>query len=43
MVVVENAKHLIGKNLEVVVNHLIHSPTGRIVFAQLRNIKSLNA
>lgn len=43
MVVVENAKHLIGKNLEVVVSHLIHSPTGRIVFAQLRNIKSFNA
>lgn len=43
MVVVENAKHLIGKNLEVVVNHLIHSSTGRIVFAQLRNIKSFNA
>jgi len=41
MVVVENARHLIGKNLEVVVSHLIHSPTGRIVFAQLRNIKTL--
>ncbi len=43
MVVVENAKHLIGDTLAVVVNHIIHSPTGRIVFAQLREVKSLNA
>jgi len=43
MVVVENAKHLIGEELEVVVNHIIHSPTGRIVFAQLRGVKTLKA
>jgi len=43
MVVVENAKHLIGEELEVVVNHIIYSPTGRIVFAQLRSVKTLKA
>lgn len=43
MVVVENAKHLIGEELEVVVNHIIHSPTGRIVFAQLKSVKTLRA
>ncbi|MCS7150402.1 MAG: hypothetical protein N2Z40_02745 [Caldimicrobium sp.] len=43
MVVVENAKHLIGATLEVVVSHLLHSPTGRIVFAQLKEVKSINA
>lgn len=42
MVVVENARHLIGKHLDVVVSHLLHSPTGRIVFAQLRDVKSFN-
>lgn len=43
MVVVENARHLVGATLEVVVSHLLHSPTGRIVFAQLKEVKSINA
>ncbi|MFN4131689.1 MAG: PIN/TRAM domain-containing protein [Caldimicrobium sp.] len=42
MVVVENAKTLLGKEIEVVVSHLIHSPSGRIVFAQLKNSKLSN-
>lgn len=42
MVVVENAKTLLGKQIEVVVSHLIHSPSGRIVFAQLKNSKISN-
>ncbi len=37
MVVVENAKNLIGKEIEVAVTHLLHSPTGRIVFAQIKD------
>ncbi|MFN4196575.1 MAG: PIN/TRAM domain-containing protein [Caldimicrobium sp.] len=41
MVVVENGKALIGKEVEVVVSHLIHSPSGRIIFTQLKNPKVL--
>jgi uncharacterized protein YacL len=40
MVVVENARPFIGKELEVVVTHLLHSPSGRIVFTQIKNKKS---
>lgn len=43
MVVVENARHLVGETLEVVVSHLLHSHSGRIVFAQLKEVKSFNA
>ena len=37
MVVVENARAFIGKELEVVVTHLLHSPSGRIIFTQIKN------
>ena len=40
MVVVENARAFIGKELEVVVTHLIHSPSGRIIFTQIKNRKA---
>lgn len=43
MVVIENARHLVGETLEVIVSHLLHSPSGRIVFAQLKEVKSFNA
>ncbi|MFN3407297.1 MAG: PIN/TRAM domain-containing protein, partial [Caldimicrobium sp.] len=39
MVVVENGRPLIGKEVEVVVSHLLYSPSGRIIFAQLKNPK----
>jgi Integral membrane protein (PIN domain superfamily) len=37
MVVVEQGRKFIGKELEVVVAHLLHTPSGRIVFAQPKN------
>ncbi len=37
MVVVEQGKKFIGKEVEVVVAHLLHTPSGRIVFAQPKN------
>lgn len=39
MVVVEGGKLFLGKELEVVVSHLLHSPTGRIVFANLKEFR----
>ncbi|MCS7279512.1 MAG: PIN domain-containing protein [Thermodesulfobacteriaceae bacterium] len=39
MVVVEGGKSFVGKELEVVVSHLLHSPTGRIVFANIKEFK----
>ncbi len=40
MVVVENGRSFIGKELEVIVTHLIHSPSGRIIFTQIKNKKA---
>ncbi len=37
MVVVEQGKKHLGEELEVVVSHLIHSSSGRIIFAQIKN------
>jgi len=37
MVVVEQGKKFIGNELEVVVAHILHTPSGRIVFAQPKN------
>ncbi len=37
MVVVENARHLIGKEVEVVVSSLLQTPAGRIIFTKLPN------
>ncbi len=41
MVVVEGGKSFLGKEIEVVVSHLLHSPTGRIVFANLKEFKKV--
>lgn len=38
MVVVENGKFYLGKEIEVIVSHLLHSPSGRILFAQFKDI-----
>ena len=37
MVVVENAKWLIGKNVDIEVTSVLQSPSGRIVFTRLAN------
>ena len=37
MVVIENARALIGKEVEIVVTHIIHSSSGRIIFSQIKN------
>ncbi|QER41505.1 TRAM domain-containing protein [Thermodesulfobacterium sp. TA1] len=36
MVVIENGRPFIGKEVEVVVTHLLHSSSGRIIFAQIK-------
>ena len=37
MVVVENARKLVGKNINVEVTSILQSPSGRIVFTKLAN------
>ncbi|AEH45707.1 PilT protein domain protein [Thermodesulfatator indicus DSM 15286] len=43
MVVVENARDLIGKEVEVVVTSLLQTPAGRIVFGRLKEAQTKKA
>lgn len=36
MIVVENASHLIGSTVEVIVTRLLQTPTGRIIFSKIK-------
>ncbi len=43
MVVVERGKHLLGRKVEVVITHIHHSHTGRILFAQIKRVIEENS
>ncbi|OAG27396.1 PIN/TRAM domain-containing protein [Thermodesulfatator autotrophicus] len=43
MVVVENARHLIGKEVEIIVTSLLQTPSGRIIFGRLKESQAKKA
>lgn len=40
MIVVDNAKHLIGKNVEIIIDNVLPKEAGRVIFASLANNSS---
>ncbi|PTY39318.1 PIN/TRAM domain-containing protein [Brachyspira hampsonii] len=42
MIVVDNAKHLIGKNVEIEIDNVLPKEAGRVIFASLANSKNNN-
>ena len=42
MIVVDNAKHLIGKNVEIEIDNVLPKEAGRVIFASLSGAKQLN-
>jgi uncharacterized protein YacL len=38
MVVVDNAKHLIGHKVKVLVNNLLQTSAGKIIFARVKEV-----
>ncbi|MEI0478836.1 PIN/TRAM domain-containing protein [Brachyspira pulli] len=42
MIVVDNAKHLIGKNVEIEIDNVLPKEAGRVIFASLANSKPNN-
>ncbi|WP_300369701.1 PIN domain-containing protein [Brachyspira sp.] len=42
MIVVDNAKHLIGKNVEIEIDNVLPKEAGRVIFASLNNSKPNN-
>nr|WP_241210625.1 PIN domain-containing protein [Brachyspira hampsonii] len=42
MIVVDNAKHLIGKNVEIEIDNVLPKEAGRVIFASLANSKTTN-
>ena len=42
MIVVDNAKHLIGKNVEIEIDNVLPKEAGRVIFASLANNNNSN-
>ncbi|KLI43430.1 PIN/TRAM domain-containing protein [Brachyspira hyodysenteriae] len=43
MIVVDNAKHLIGKNVEIEIDNVLPKEAGRVIFASLANSKTTSS